>query len=133
MSRLPSRSVVFTVTLRYVKALQMKTFEFKPGLPDTMLIRLEADVDAKIRALFLRCPTLHGFSVQDRAMLPRDLDQSRIPDADLFVTEIGVFPKLESQYDDIYDEITLAISDLVKDQPQAYVFLRGRTFARSLH
>ena len=133
MSRLPSRSVVFTVTLRYVKALQMKTFEFKPGLPDIMLIRLEADVDAKIRALFLRCPTLHGFSVQDRAMLPRDLDQSRIPDADLFVTEIGVFPKLESQYDDIYDEITLAISDLVKDQPHAYDFLRGRTFARSLH
>jgi len=32
-----------------------------------------------------------------------------------FVTEIGVFPKLDSQYDEIYDEITLAISDLVKD------------------
>ena len=63
----------------------------------------------------------------------RDLDQTRIPDADLFVTEIGVFPKLESQYDEIYDEITLAISDLVKDQPHAYDFLRGKTLARSLH
>ena len=68
----------------------MKTLEFKPGLPDSLLIRLEADVASKIRALFARCPTLHGFSVQDRAMLPRDLDQTRIPDADLFVTEIGV-------------------------------------------
>jgi hypothetical protein len=121
------------VTLRYLKALQMKTLEFKLGPPDSLLVRLEADVNAKIRSLFTRCPTLHGFSIQDRAMLPRDLDQTRIPDADLFVTEIGVFPKLDSQYDEIYDEITLAISDLVKDQPHAYDFLRGRTFARTLH
>ena len=132
MSRFPGRSVVFTVTLRYVKALQMKTFEFKPGLPDTMLIRLEADVDAKIRALFLRCPTLHGFSVQDRAMLPREVDRNRIPDADLFITEIAVYPKVDSKYDEIHDEITLAISDLVHDQPHAYDYLRGRTFARTL-
>jgi len=111
----------------------MKTLEFKPGLPDSLLVRLEADVKSKINALFSRCPSLAGFSVQDRGMLPRDLDQTRIPDADLFVTEIGVFPKLDSQYDEIYDEITLAISDRLKDQPHAYDFLRGRTFARSLH
>lgn len=92
----------------------------------------ELKIEAKIRALFARCPTLHGFSVQDRAMLPGDLDPARIPDADLFVTEIGVFPKLDSQFDDIYDEITLAISDLVHEQPRAYDFLRGRTFARTL-
>ncbi|HUG75890.1 MAG TPA: hypothetical protein VML57_00215 [Burkholderiales bacterium] len=94
--------------------------------------RLQANVEAKMRELFMRCPTLHGFSVQDRAMLPRGLDQSRIPDADLFVTEIGVFPKLDSQFDDIYDQITLAITDLVHAQPRAYELLRGRTFARSL-
>ena len=111
----------------------MKTFEFKPGLPETLLGKLQASVEAKIRALFARCPTLHGFSVQDRAMLPRDVDQSRIPDADLFVTEIGVFPKLDSQFDDIYDEITLAISDLVHEQPHTYDLLRGRTFARTKH
>ena len=111
----------------------MKTFEFKPGLPETLLGRLEASVEAKIRALFARCPTLHGFSVQDRAMLPRDVDRNRIPDADLFVTEICVFPKLDSQFDEIYDEITLAISDLVHEQPHAYDLLRGRTFARTKH
>ena len=111
----------------------MKTLEFKPGLPDSLLVRLESDVKSKINALFSRCPSLTGFSVQDRAMLPRELDQTRIPDADLFVTEIGVFPKLDSQYVEIYDEITLAISDLVKDQPHAYDFLRGKTFARTLH
>lgn len=111
----------------------MKTFEFKPGLPESLLGRLEANVDAKIRALFMRCPSLHGFSVQDRAMLPRNIDQTKIPDADLFVTEIGLFPRLDSQFDEIYDEITLAISDLVHEQPQAYDFLRGKTFARTLH
>ena len=112
----------------------MKTFEFKPGLPETMLGRLEASVAAKIRGLFARCPTLHGFSVQDRAMLPRDIDPTRIPDADLFVTEVGIFPKLDQdQYGEIYDEITAAISDLVYEQPHAYDYLRGRTFARTLH
>lgn len=112
----------------------MKTFEFKPGLPETSAGRLEADVSAKIRALFARCPALCGFAIQDRAGLPKDLDPNRIPDADLFVTEIGIFPKLdEEQYSEIYDEITLAISDLVYEQPHAYDYLRGKTFARTLH
>ena len=100
---------------------------------DSLLGRLEADVQSRIRSLFARCPTLHGFSVQTRSTLPKEVDQNRIPDADLFVTEIGVFPKLDSQFDEIYDEITLAISDLVHEQPQAYDILRGRTFARRLH
>jgi hypothetical protein len=100
---------------------------------DSLLGRLEADVEARIRSLFARCPTLHGFAVQDRNGLPKDVDRNRIPDADLFVTDIGVYPKIESQYDEIHDEITIAISDLVHDQPHAYDYLRGRTFARALH
>jgi hypothetical protein len=99
---------------------------------NSLLGRLEADVRARIRSLFARCPTLHGFAVQDRAMLPKDIDRDRIPDADLFVTDIGLYPKIESQYDEIHDEITLAITDLVHDQPRAYDYLRGKTFARSL-
>ena len=100
---------------------------------DSLLGRLEADVEARIRSLFARCPTLTGFAVQDRSSLPKDVDRNRIPDADLFVTDIGVYPKIESQYDEIHDEITIAISDLVHDQPHAYDYLRGRTFARALH
>ena len=112
----------------------MKTLEFKAGLPETLLSRLEADVATKIRALFARCPALCGFAVQDRSGLPKDLDKNRIPDADLFVTEIGIFPKLDQeQYGEIYDEITSAISDLVHEQPHAYDYLCGRTFARTLH
>jgi hypothetical protein len=112
----------------------MKTIDLKLGFPETVLGRLEADVSAKIRALFHRCPALCGFAVQDRASLPKDVDRNRIPDADLFVTEIGIFPKLDTdQYGEIYDEITLAISDLVYEQPHAYDYLRGRTCARTLH
>jgi hypothetical protein len=111
----------------------MKVPEFKLSRADNLLGRLEASVDAKIKALFARCPSLHGFSVQDRAMLPRSVDKKRTPDADLFITEIGVFPKLDSKYEEIHDEITLAISDLVHDEPRAYDYLRGRTFARTLH
>ena len=104
-----------------------------PQRYDSLLGRLEADVQARIRSLFARCPSLHGFAVQDRAMLPKDVDRNRIPDADLFVTDIGLYPKIESQYDEIHDEITHAITDLVHDQPHAYDYLRGKTFARSLH
>jgi hypothetical protein len=72
-----------------------------PQQYDSLLGRLEADVHARIRSLFARCPTLHGFAVQDRAMLPKDIDRDRIPDADLFVTDIGLYLKIES-----HDEIT---------------------------
>ena len=103
-----------------------------PQQYDTLLGTLEAHVEARIRSLFARCPALHGFAVLDRAMLPKDL-RNLIPDADLFVTDIGLYPKIESQYNEIHDEITLAISDLVHDQPRAYDYLRGKTFARTLH
>jgi hypothetical protein len=110
----------------------MKTYRVEQV--ETLLGTIEADIDAKIRALFVRCPALCGFSVQDRGMLPKDADPKTIPDADLFVTEIGIFPKLGTeQYGEIFDEITLAISDLVYEQPRAYDVLKGRTFARTTH
>ena len=95
--------------------------------------RVVEDVQAKISALFLRCPTLCGFSIQDRSTLPEQLTDAQIPDADLYVTEIGMFPKLNAdQYADIFDEITITISNLVSEQPNAYDVLCGRTFARTL-
>lgn len=110
----------------------MKTLPSLGIVPDATLSRIELDVRAKINSLFSRCPTLCGFSVQDRSTLAEKAD-GQIPDADLYVTEIGFFPKLGSdQYADIFDEITLAISDLVYEQPKAYEVLKGRTFARTL-
>lgn len=110
----------------------MKVFDVKPGNPEGLLGGLGADVAARIQALFRRCPTLCGFCVQDR--LPKGVDQSPIPDADLFVTEISTFPKLDNeQHGEIYDEIALAISALVYQLPHAFDYLRGRTFARTIH
>jgi len=95
--------------------------------------RVVADVEAKMAALFLRCPALCGFSVQDRAQLPEQISEQQIPDADLYVTEIGIFPKLGAeQYADVFDEITVTLSNLVSEQPNAFDVLRGRTFARTL-
>jgi hypothetical protein len=112
--------------------MKMKSFEVKPGTPEPLLGALEADVAARIQTLFRRCPTLCGFCVQDS--LPEDIDQSPIPDAGLFVTGIDTFPRLDNeQHGEIYDEIALAISALVYEQPHACDYLRGRTFARTIH
>ena len=112
----------------------MKSLSFKSLdnlYPDQK--RVVADVEAKMHALFVRCPTLCGFSVQDRSQLPEQLNENQIPDADLYVTEIGIFPKLGSeQYADLFDEITITLSSLVNEQPNAYDVLRGRTFARTM-
>ena len=99
--------------------------------------RVVADVEAKIGALFARCPSLCGFSVQDRQqvseMRPAQIEESQIPDADLYVTEIGIYPRLGTdQYADVFDEITVTLANLVNEQPNAYDVLRGRTFARTL-
>jgi hypothetical protein len=99
--------------------------------------RVVADVEARIAALFTRCPTLCGFSIQDRAQVseskPQEVNESQIPDADLYVTEIGIYPKLGAdQYADVFDEISVTLANLVNEQPNAYDVLRGRTFARTL-
>jgi hypothetical protein len=102
-----------------------------PHTPDPQLL---TDIQAKIDALFERCPMLCGFSIQDRAMLPVELGDRPIPDADLFITEIGIYPKLGVELQsEIFDEITLLISDLVYEEPAACNVLRGRTFARIMH
>jgi hypothetical protein len=116
-----------------MKSLPLKSLE--KLYPDQK--RVVADVEAKIAGLFARCPSLCGFSVQDRGQVqeakPAQIPDSQIPDADLYVTEIGVFPKLGAdQYADVFDEITITISSLVNEQPNAYDVLRGRTFARAL-
>ena len=109
----------------------MKRLEFRPGSPDRSLV--QADVEARMRALFARCPALCGFAIQDRGSLPAGV-AGPIPDADLYVTEIGIYPKLDAgQHGELYDEISSAISALVQAQPDACDLLRGRTFARTLH
>ena len=120
-----------TATRRYLGAMKALDAIY----PDQK--RVVADVEAKIGALFTRCPSLCGFSVQDRQqvseMRPAQIEESQIPDADLYVTEIGIYPRIGTEeYADVFDEITVTLANLVNEQPNAYDVLRGRTFARTL-
>ena len=78
---------------------------------------------APIETLFLRFPTLYGFSV-------RRCEE----DNELFVDHIGVSPGLNAEhYEEIFREIVVALVELVAEEPDADEILRGRTFARVLH
>ena len=47
---------------------------------------------------------------------------------------MGITPRLSSeQYGEIYQEIAATLSELLDERPEAGEFLRGRTFARTLH
>lgn len=99
-----------------------------------MMIRDESSgIEAKIEALFDRCPALCGFSVRDPADLPDSCTRSA-EGTDLFVTDIGISPRLGAdQYGEIFNEIFSTLSEVLAEQPEAGEQLRGRTFARTLH
>jgi len=107
-------------------------------MPQTMnsnprFSRVEAELSARIGAVFGRFPDLSGFSLQDRTGLPDYIDPSRLRDG-LFVTELGFSaPVTEVEYDEAYQSIAEAVADIVSERPEALELLRGRTFARTLH
>jgi len=97
------------------------------------LSRVEAELSARMHALFGHFPDLAGFSLQDRTGLPDYVDPSHLQ-GELFVTELGFSaPVSAMEYDETYNLIADAVSDLVSERPEAFELLRGRTFARTLH
>ena len=93
---------------------------------------LYSGMNARIDALFDRCPALCGFSVRDPADIPDSCTRSDAG-GDLFVTDIGISPRLGAdQYGEIFNEIFSTLSELLADEPEAGDQLRGRTFARTL-
>jgi len=101
--------------------------------PNPQLSRVEAELSARIGAVFGRFPDLSGFSLQDRTGLPDYIDPSSLRD-ELFVTELGFStPVSEMEYDEACRLIADAVADIVSERPEALELLRGRTFARTLH
>ena len=99
----------------------------------TMTDDLYTGMDARIGALFERCPALCGFSVRDPHDLPDNCTRSD-EGSDLFVTDIGISPRLGAdQYGEIFNEIFSTLTELLAEEPEAGEKLRGRTFARTLH
>jgi hypothetical protein len=77
--------------------------------------------EEQLQSLFARCPDLCGFAVRAEA-------------EELFVSDIGISPRLSAdQYGEIYQEIAETLGELLELAPQAGEWLRGRTFARTLH
>jgi hypothetical protein len=75
----------------------------------------------QLQSLFARCPDLCGFAVRAEA-------------EDLYVSDIGIAPRLSAeQYGAIYQEIAQTLGALLEAEPRAGEWLRGRTFARTLH
>jgi hypothetical protein len=91
------------------------------------------NVEERMRRLFERCPTLHRFSVRDRAGLPDHVDPTALT-GEMFIFEIALFPRYgKKQYDEVYDLIARALADAVSAEPASRRLLPGRSFVRALH
>src|SRR5258707_12101489 len=96
------------------------------------LSRVEAELSARIWAVFGSFPDLCGFSLQDRTGLPDYIDASSLRD-ELFVTELGFSaPVSETEYDEAYKLITEAVADILSERPEALERFARRTFPRTL-
>lgn len=84
-------------------------------------VNLRQHLESELESLFARCPELSGFAVRSEA-------------EDLYVSDIGISPRLSAeQYGEIYQDITQTLGELLEEAPEAGEWLRGRTFARTLH
>ena len=84
-------------------------------------MKLQSQLEQQVEYLFERCPELWGFSV-------------RSENDELFVSDVGIAPRLSAQqYGEIFQDIARTLADVLEEEPEACEFLKGRTFARSLH
>jgi hypothetical protein len=84
-------------------------------------MRIQTELQQQVESLFERCPELWGFSV-------------RAENDELFVSDVGIAPRLSAeQYGEIFQDIAKTLSDVLEEAPEASEYLRGRTFARTLH
>ena len=84
-------------------------------------MKIHSQLEQQVESLFARCPELSGFSV-------------RSENDELFVSDVGIVPRLSAQqYGEIFQDIARTLADVLEEEPDASEFLKGRTFARSLH
>ena len=84
-------------------------------------MEIHAELERQVQSIFAQCPELWGFSVRGE-------------NGDLFVSDIGIAPRLSrEQYGAIFQHIAATLADFLDERPEACEWLRGRTFARTLH
>jgi len=79
--------------------------------------QLTADIEARIRLLFARYPTLCGFAVQSRGQLPEHSDPYPIPEADLCLTDVGVLNS--SRFASLHPGYFVVFTGVFDAQPEA--------------
>jgi hypothetical protein len=95
---------------------------------------MKTELPAQIESLFTRHPALCGFSVRGLEELPDNCARDGEHDSELFVGDVGISPALSrEQFGEIFQEIVVALAELIAEEPEAGEALRGRTFARVLH
>ncbi len=92
-----------------------------------------ADLAMQIKALFVACPNLCGFVVEDLSGLHGDADPQDGEDRFLITQVSFGTPFSRDESHQVCSLIVSAVSELVAAQPEAHALLRGRTFARTLH
>lgn len=95
--------------------------------------RFEANLEAGIQGLFLRCPTLCGFAVRDAdSLFAEGLDARHA--GELIITEVSVYPLFDLEPPaEICQQIIEVILDLVDGRPEDGELLSERSFARVFH
>jgi hypothetical protein len=87
----------------------------------------------QIASLFERHAALCGFSVRGPDQIPDSCSRGEEEDP-LFVGDLSLSPEVDvEQHNEIFQEVLAALSELLREQPEAAEILRGRTFARVLH
>jgi hypothetical protein len=94
---------------------------------------LAADLATRVAAIFGEYPILCGFSVQRRSTLTKDRAVAPLK-GELCLADVSVntWPGFRATLE-FYDEIVCTLLELMDQQPEAFDFLSGRTFARTLH
>jgi len=87
-------------------------------------------VHATVNHIFAMYPELAGFSVQDAETLTRDRVSGQL-EAGLYLADVATTSHGSSEQ--LLGEISVALLELIDEDPEAIDALRGRTFARTLH
>jgi len=91
------------------------------------------ELEARLRAVFARQPELHRFVIQNKAGLADHIDRGSLQ-GELFITQITLYPRHgPRQYDEVYADISRAVTQLVAERPEVLTLLPGRAFVRALH
>jgi hypothetical protein len=95
----------------------MELRQIEAGKGGTMRA-IDTSVDTAVNEIFAAWPELHGFSVGSL-------------EGELCLADVAMDPWAASE--ELPSRIATALAELIDEEPQAAEFLRGRTFARTLH